>query len=96
MRKYILIAATLPALIIALAWGRSGTPVPQPKPIASGTVVSGTICFKPVESTSNESHVIPKGSQVEIYADFILVTSPQGVSEISPHGYYLGLKFNKD
>ncbi len=91
-----MIAVSLAALIIALAWGRNGAPVSQSQPLASGTVVSGAICLKPVESTLNESHVIPEGSRVEIYEDSILVTPPQGASEISPHGYYLGLKFKKD
>jgi len=96
MTKHLLVAVSLAALTIALVWGLGGALVSQSKPIASGTVVCGIICFKPVEFTPNESHVIPEGSRVEIYDDFIIVTSSQGVSEISPHGYYLALKFNKD
>jgi hypothetical protein len=95
-KHHLLIAVSLLALIVALAWGRGGPPVSQSRPIASGTVVSGIICLRPVESSSNTSHSILEGSRVEIYDDFIIVTPPQGVSELSPHGYYRDLKFNKD
>jgi hypothetical protein len=97
MPKYVFIAVSLSVLTIAFAWGQIDEPGPQLTPIASGTVMSGTIWNKPVGSSGpNLSFPIPEGSRVEVYNNFIIVTYSKGVSEILSHGWYSSLKFNKD
>lgn len=75
-------------------------PPPRQIPIASGKAVGGTIWEKPVqrpgESGSNAGTPIVAGSRVDIYENFIIVTPAKGPSELSPHGWYTNLKFEKD
>ena len=69
-------------------------------PIATGEFVSGTLWNKPVaspgETGGNEGGSPPQGSRVEVYENFILVTHPDGVSEVSLHGWYTNLHFKRD
>ena len=87
----------LPAIV---GCGGSLAPQPEPRPIASGTIEQLTVWNNPVqrpgETGSNTGHSPPKGSRVEIYDEFILVTPPKGPTILSPHGWYTDLFFNRD
>jgi hypothetical protein len=68
-------------------------------PIATGELVNVTLWEKPVgtpgETGSNRGGSPPDGSRVEVYPRFIIVTSPDGSSELSLHGWYSNLRFNR-
>jgi len=67
------------------------------KPIATGEVVHGTIWDKPVTNPQNNTgNPIEAGSRVEIYEQFIIVTSRAGEAEIAPHGWYTDLRFKPE
>jgi len=65
-------------------------------PLATGALHHVTLWDKPVGAGSNEGSTPPMGSRVEVYEHFILVTPPNGPTRLSPHGWYSGLKFNRD
>ena len=72
----------------------------QAEPIAAGELVSGTLWKRPVaspgEAGSNEGGSPPKGSRVEVYENFNIVTDPDGTSQLSLHGWYTGFRFKRD
>jgi len=91
------------AILFLLALtGCGGTHAPQPvlRPIASGTIERLTVWTNPVqrpgETGSNTGYSPPKGSRVEVYDEFILITPPEGPTILSPHGLYTDLSFNRD
>jgi len=65
-------------------------------PLFAGKLEGGSHWKNPVGSSSNEGGEIEKGSRVEVYDQFIVVTSPSGLSRVLPHGYYSGLVIRKD
>ncbi|WP_149109090.1 hypothetical protein [Limnoglobus roseus] len=81
------------AFILGFNWWTS----PRRKAIATGTIERVTIWAQPVqrpgETGSNSGHQAPKGSRVEVYEHFILVTPAGGPTELSPHGWYTNLEF---
>ncbi|MBV9123659.1 MAG: hypothetical protein JO112_09910 [Planctomycetes bacterium] len=92
-------------LLLALVCGLSGcgpkaTPPAKPPPIAAGTLENVTIWTKPVqrpgETGENTGSSPEKGSRVEVYENFIIVTSKDGSSILSLHGWYTDLRFKKD
>jgi hypothetical protein len=68
-------------------------------PLFAGKLEDGTFWQKPLTSTSpanNEGHEYDKGSRVEVYDQFIVVTTSDGLSHLHPHGYYSGLRIKRD
>jgi hypothetical protein len=61
-----------------------------------GKLEGGTFWKNPLSATRNEGSEHQKGSRVEVYDQFIVVTTPDGISYVHPHGYYSGLMFKKD
>jgi hypothetical protein len=61
-----------------------------------GKLEGGTFWKNPLSAASNEGGEYQKGSRVEVYEQFIVVTTPDGVSHVHPHGHYSGLTFKKD
>ncbi len=68
----------------------------RPKPLVSGTFEGGTLWKRPVEAASNEGFTPEKGSRVEVYDHFIVVTSPGGLTYIRAHGSYSDLVIKRD
>ena len=69
-------------------------------PSASGTLESVTVWSKPVqrpgEMGENSGYSPPKGSRVEVYDQFILITPPKSPTVLSPHGWYTDLRFTRE
>jgi hypothetical protein len=84
--------------LIALVCGCGSRPeAGQPRgPLFAGRLEGGSYWKNPVGSSSNEGGQIEKGSRVEVYDQFIAVTSPGGLSRVLPHGYYSDLVIKKD
>jgi hypothetical protein len=68
---------------------------PQPGPLVSGTFEGGTLWKRPLDSGSNEGFTPEKGSRVEVYDQFIVITTPNGLSFVRPHGTYSDLVFRR-
>lgn len=71
------------------------------KPVMTGEQVPGVTLHlwrKPYDndSGSNSAWNAPSGSRVEVYEDFILVTTDDGVARICYAGYYTGLAIKRD
>ena len=67
------------------------------RPIAQGQIVSVELLDRPFPQYQNysyQSNTVKQGS-VEIYDHFIIVTSHDGVSRVSPHNSYKNLKFKR-
>jgi hypothetical protein len=69
------------------------------RPIAQGTLENVTVWNKPVQSPgetgSNSGSAYGPGGSVEIYDEFIIVTSESGSSVLSLHGWYTNLRFER-
>ena len=91
------------AVVLAAAVaGCDGSPATKPagRPIAAGTVERLTIWHKPVqrpgETGENTGNSPQKGSRVEVYDQFILVTPPDGPTVLALHGWYTDLEFRRE
>jgi len=62
------------------------------KALVAGTLEDGTFWEKPLLAGSNSGGSYSKGSRVEVYEQFVVVTTPDGVSHVHPHGYYSRLQ----
>lgn len=97
--RFVCLAAILFLLAIA-GCGGSPAPQPEPRPIAFGTIERLTVWSNPVqrpgETGSNAGLSPPKGSRIEVYDEFILITPAEGPTILSPHGWYTDLSFNGD
>jgi hypothetical protein len=71
-----------------------------PHPVASGKLISVTVWEKPVqrpgETGQNSGNSPPEGSHVEVYDQFIIITTPNGEKILSLHGWYTNLRFKVD
>ena len=65
-------------------------------PLFAGRLEDGTFWQKPLTSASNEGGGYDKGSRVEVYDQFVVVTTPNGISHVHPHGYYSGLAIKRE
>jgi hypothetical protein len=65
-------------------------------PLVAGRLEGGTFWKSPMGTSSNEGGEYAQGSRVEVYDQFVVVTTPDGLSHVHPHGYYSGLMFKKD
>ncbi len=69
----------------------------EEKPLAEGSLISGTIWEKPVGLTGSNSGSSPeKGSRVEVYEGCIIVKAKNGACQVVPHGWYTNLMFKED
>jgi hypothetical protein len=50
----------------------------------------------PVSAPNNQGIEYPKWSRIDVYEQFIIVTSPDGVSHMHPQGFYSDVTFRKD
>jgi hypothetical protein len=66
-------------------------------PLFTGRLEGGTFWQKPVASGgSNEGGGYDKGSRVEVYEDFVVVTTADGLSHVHPLGNCTGLTIKRD
>lgn len=65
-------------------------------PVLTGKLEGGSFWQKPLISPSNEGGEYEKGSKVEVFDQFVVVTSQDGISRVHPHGYYSGLRIKRD
>ena len=87
-------------LVIGLASGcgtRYGATPPH-TPILVGKLEGGTFWKTSLHNStsSNEGGGYDKGSRVEVYDQFVVVTTPDGVCHVHPHGFYSELRIKKD
>ncbi len=64
--------------------------------LLTGRAEGGTIWKNPTSAPSNEGEGIPKGSRVEVYDRFIVVTDSVGQSQVVLDAYFSGLVLKKD
>jgi hypothetical protein len=69
---------------------------PARTPLLTGKLEAGTFWKAPLTVAGNEGSDHPKGSRVEIYDQFLVVTTPEGLTFVHPHGTYSGLAIKKD
>jgi hypothetical protein len=85
--------------LLVLASG-CGSPRPEASPprgpLFAGQLEGGTFWKNPLTASSNEGGGHEQGSRVEVYDQFVVVTTPDGLSHVHPHGYYSGLVIKKD
>lgn len=66
-------------------------------PLFSGKLEGGTFWKNSLANDSgNEGGGYAQGSRVEVYDQFVVVTTPNGLSFVHPHGFYSGLAIRKD
>ena len=65
-------------------------------PLFAGKLENGTFWEHPLSAASNEGGGYEKGSRVEVYDQFVVVTPSDGLSRLHPHGYYSGLAIKRD
>lgn len=65
-------------------------------PLVTGTLESGTFWKNPLSAPSNEGGSYAKGSRIDVYEQFVIVTTPQGLSHLHPHGYYSELSIKRN
>jgi hypothetical protein len=78
--------------LLAFAHGRGSARAP----LVAGTLETGTFWKYPLTAGSNEGGGYEKGSRVEVHEQFVVVTTPDGLSHVHPHGYYSGLAIKRD
>ena len=67
------------------------------QPLLTGKLEGGTFWKSSLTATGpNEGHDYAKGSRAEVYDQFVVVTTPDGLSHVHPHGHYSGLAIKKD
>jgi hypothetical protein len=50
----------------------------------------------PLSASSNEGGGYDKGNRVAIYDQFVVVTTPNGLSHVYPQGHFSGLVIRRD
>jgi hypothetical protein len=56
----------------------------------------GTFWKRPLTAANNEGGEYAKGSRVEVYDQFVVVTTSDGRSHVHPHGSYSNLTITRD
>jgi hypothetical protein len=88
------------ALFLGLASGCGSRQEGSPSrlPLFSGKLESGTFWKTSLQNSTanNEGGGYEKDSRVEVYDQFVVVTTPNGLSHIHPHGFYSDLVIKKD
>jgi len=93
------VALTLYALVLlGLASGCSSRQeAKSPRgPLFSGKLEGGTFWKNALTGSNNEGGDYAKGSRVEVYDQFVVVTTADGLSHIHPNGYYSALAIKRD
>jgi hypothetical protein len=83
-------------LVLTSGCGSRQEASPPRGPLFAGKLEGGTFWKNPLTASSNEGGGHEQGSRVEVYDQFIVVTTPGGLSHVHPHGYYSGLVIKKD
>jgi hypothetical protein len=87
-------------LLICLASGCGSRPeASSPRsPILAGKLEGGTFWKTSLHNstTTNDGGGYDKGSRVEVHDQFVVVTTPDGISHVHPHGFYSELRIKKD
>jgi hypothetical protein len=65
-------------------------------PLVTGKAEGGMIWKSPTTAPSNEGNGIEKGSRVDVYDRFIVVTDSTGQSQVVLDTYFSGLVLKKD
>jgi hypothetical protein len=78
---------------VASGCGSHQGPVRQ-GPLLTGKLQTGTFWKNPLTAPSNEGN--DKGSVVEIFDQFIVVTTPDGLSHVYPPHHCSGLTIKRD
>jgi hypothetical protein len=70
---------------------------PSERSLSRGELVSVDLLDGPYPQYSPHEYSTDKhtGGEVEIYENFIVVTSSEGVSVVAPHGWYKNLVYKK-
>ena len=92
------VAVTLFAVRIsplAQAQTPAGSAKAHATPILSGKLVGVEVWNRPPDKGSVLSINITQG-RVEVYDQFILITSPEGQQALYPHGWYGNLRFRAE
>ena len=66
------------------------------QPLLTGKLEGGSFWKQPLPAGNNEGGEYAKGSRVEVYDQFVVITAPDGLSHVHPHGFYSGLAIKKD
>ena len=61
----------------------------------AGTLEGGMFWKNPLTAANNEGNGYAKGSRVEVFDQFVVVTTSDGLSHLHPHGYYSGLAIKR-
>jgi hypothetical protein len=69
---------------------------PSRGPLVTGKLEGGTFWKNPLTASSNEGGGYEKGSRVEVYEQFVVVTTPDGLSHVYPQGHYTGLTLRRE
>jgi len=71
---------------------------PPRTPILAGKLNTGIFWKTSLlnSTTTNEGGGYDQGSRVEVYDQFMVVTTSDGVGHVHPHGFYSGLSIKKD
>jgi hypothetical protein len=97
-RSLLVVAVVATATTLGCDGGTAAKPTGRP--VAAGTVERVSIWHKPVqrpgEMGENTGNPQPRGSRVEVYDQFILVTPPGGPTLLALHGWYTDLEFRRD
>lgn len=67
------------------------------EPLVVGKLKTGTFWKYSLagSSPSNEGGGYPAGSRLEVYGEFVVITTQDGASHIHPHGFYSDLSLDK-
>jgi hypothetical protein len=91
-----LVACVLAVIGAAAGCGPRQEAGPRSGPLSAGKLEGGTFWKNPLSAASNEGGDYPKGSRLEVYEQVVVVTTPDGLSHVHPHGHYSGLVFKKE
>jgi len=69
---------------------------PARGPLIVGKLEGGMFWKNPLPASNNEGGGYDIGSRVEVYDQFVAVTTADGLTHVHPHGYYSGLVIRKD
>ena len=86
---------TLCAIVLL---GLSGGCGCREEPVAVGKLKTGLFWKYSLacSSTSNEGDGYDAGSRVEIYREFVVIRTPDGISHFHPHGFYSHLSIERE
>ena len=103
MKRILLVLACLAPLPLLNGCEESAAAAPRwdgadgRSPIVTSELIGVTLFSLPVSDDSPKSAREPTpNARVAVFDDFILVTEPDGTTELSLHGWYSNLRFRAD